>query len=70
MAFIYLDALCCCQANNVPSACLGYCLGQEAEYTEWDAEVSEEDDDEKNEPIKFPPFWFLVKNFNVATAKF
>ena len=55
--------MCCCQANNVDELCLGYCMGQDAEYTEWDTEVTEEDDDEKDETIKFPPFWFLVKKF-------
>ena len=36
-------------------------MGQDAEYTEWNTEISEEYDDEKNEKIKEPPFWFLVK---------
>ena len=47
-------------------------MGQDAEGN---TEVAEKDyddgDDEKNETIKVPPFWFVVKKFLfIAPAKF
>ena len=71
LTFIYLDALCCCQANDVPELCLGFCMGQDAEGNTEDAEKEDDydvyetynGDDEKNDTAKVPPFWFVVKQF-------
>ena len=68
---ILLDALCCCQANDVPELCLGFCMGQDAEGNTEGAEKDDDydvyetynGDDEKNDTAMVPPFWFVVKQF-------
>ena len=39
-------------------------MGQDAEgNTELDEKDYDDGDDEKNETVKVPPFWFVVKQF-------
>ena len=49
-----LDALCCCQHNNVPTGCLGQCMNNFAK------------DKEKRESDKVvPPDWLMVNLFEI-----
>ena len=66
---INIDALCCCQSNDVPELCLGFCMGQDAEGNEASLNTIEEYEetpdisDTKNITKNQPPFWFVVNIF-------
>ena len=65
--FYHLDALCCCQSNNIPELCLGFCMGQDAEGNEGSVNVEEEYEEEadtsETKNTTKPPFWFVVNIF-------